>query len=559
MASNNTILLDLKIGTAQIDLSLGNIKTALDDLSVKINNIGTTFENAFSFDLDNVVAFRDMLSQIADNSKTLVDNLSTANEMMKPQEDSIWSQFINGVYDFNILSDGLGNFDKITKAIFDTKSRTSSFFSSLIPNTTNLIKDIAGDISTLVSNIKMSIVEGPIAHEISTFFNDYRNAANNAKIETDNFTTIFPKLGSALGAAKFKIAELGSSIGTFVAAIPGHIASVALDTETWVKNTAAKVGNSVAQWAQNAATTAWTGICTAATAVTSAFGVVMTFLTSPIGLVVIGITALIVIIALLIANWDAVCAKAKEVWTAIQEKLSAFDEFLKNIFAKDFTEQFGAFGAVLNVFFNSVEGVWNAIKKVFGGIVDFVKNVFAGNWSAAWDSIVQIFTGIWEGIVGYFKPPLNAIIGFINGLISAIVNAVNFVIRAVNKLSIDIPNWDIFGSLAGQTFGLNIPLVSSCEIPYLAQGAVLPANRPFMAIVGDQRHGTNVEAPLATIQEAVAIVMEDQTAAIVAGFNASIGIQRELLSAVLGIRIGDEVIGRAADRYFAKRAAMGGY
>lgn len=57
MESNNTILLDLKIGTAQIDLSLGNIKTALDDLSVKISNIGTTFENAFSFDLDNVVAF----------------------------------------------------------------------------------------------------------------------------------------------------------------------------------------------------------------------------------------------------------------------------------------------------------------------------------------------------------------------------------------------------------------------------------------------------------------------------------------------------------------------
>ena len=63
-------------------------------------------------------------------------------------------------------------------------------------------------------------------------------------------------------------------------------------------------------------------------------------------------------------------------------------------------------------------------------------------------------------------------------------------------------------------------------------------------MVGDQRHGTNIEAPLATIQEAVALVMQDQTAAILSGVQASVGIQREILEAVLGIQIGDDVIGR---------------
>jgi hypothetical protein len=97
------------------------------------------------------------------------------------------------------------------------------------------------------------------------------------------------------------------------------------------------------------------------------------------------------------------------------------------------------------------------------------------------------------------------------------------------------------------------------QIPYLAQGAVLPANKPFTAVVGDQRHGTNVEAPLATIQEAVAMVMGDQTAAILAGFESSVGVQREILQAVLGIQIGDDVIGRATARYNRKMAiAKGG-
>jgi hypothetical protein len=77
-------------------------------------------------------------------------------------------------------------------------------------------------------------------------------------------------------------------------------------------------------------------------------------------------------------------------------------------------------------------------------------------------------------------------------------------------------------------------------------------------MVGDQRHGTNIEAPLATIQEAVALVMEDQTGAILQGFGASVQVQREILQAVLGIRIGDEVIGQAVGRYQQKLAVMRG-
>lgn len=46
-------------------------------------------------------------------------------------------------------------------------------------------------------------------------------------------------------------------------------------------------------------------------------------------------------------------------------------------------------------------------------------------------------------------------------------------------------------------------------IPALARGAVLPANKPFLAIVGDQTSGTNVEAPLSTIKQAVREVLAE--------------------------------------------------
>ena len=354
------------------------------------------------------------------------------------------------------------------------------------------------------------------------------------------------------------IAIIALYVGDYVKAFSKMVALLAINTAAWAKNTAVKVADTAAQWAQIVATTAWKAVCVVATAVTTAFGAAMTFLSSPIGLVVIGITALIAIIVLLIANWDTVSAKAQEVWSFVQAKFAEFDAFLQNIFAKDWTEQFGAFGNVLNAFFANVENIWNAIKTVFSGIVTFVKSVFAGDWQAAWDGIVGIFSGIWEGIVAYVKVPINAIIGFINGLISGIVGGINLVIGALNHISVEIPDWDIFGSLAGKRFGFDFALLNAPQIPYLAKGAVLPANKPFLAMVGDQKHGTNVEAPLATIQEAVANVMVDMIPAMMAGFEAVVNEQRATRQAVESIELGDTVIGQAAARHSRKMAVIKG-
>ena len=92
----------------------------------------------------------------------------------------------------------------------------------------------------------------------------------------------------------------------------------------------------------------------------------------------------------------------------------------------------------------------------------------------------------------------------------------------------------------------------------LAKGAVIPPNAPFMAMLGEQRHGTNIEAPLSTIQEAVAAVMQDYAAANLAGHEATVAVLREILEAVLGIEIGDKVIADAVQRYNSRMAVVKG-
>lgn len=41
------------------------------------------------------------------------------------------------------------------------------------------------------------------------------------------------------------------------------------------------------------------------------------------------------------------------------------------------------------------------------------------------------------------------------------------------------------------------------QIPYLATGAVIPPRAPFMAMLGDQRNGTNLEAPEGLIRKII--------------------------------------------------------
>ena len=179
------------------------------------------------------------------------------------------------------------------------------------------------------------------------------------------------------------------------------------------------------------------------------------------------------------------------------------------------------------------------------GVVEFIAGVLTGDWDRAW-----------EGLVGIVKAWVNSIIGFINGMLKAIVGGVNSSIRTINKLSFTVPDW--VPVIGGSYFGFGLKEISVPQIPQLAQGAVLPANKPFLAMVGDQKHGTNVEAPLSTIQEAVAVVMQDMIASNMAGHEATVAVLREILEALLGIQIGDEVIATAVDRYRTKMAVMRG-
>ena len=85
---------------------------------------------------------------------------------------------------------------------------------------------------------------------------------------------------------------------------------------------------------------------------------------------------------------------------------------------------------------------------------------------------------------------------------------INWIVNGLNKISFDVPDW--VPGIGGKTFGFNIPEAKfgRVSIPRLAQGAVIPPNREFLAVLGDQKQGTNIEAPLQTIVDAFNIALQ---------------------------------------------------
>jgi hypothetical protein len=162
--------------------------------------------------------------------------------------------------------------------------------------------------------------------------------------------------------------------------------------------------------------------------------------------------------------------------------------------------------AVIKLVVGVLETIFMPVLDIVIKVIEAVCNVVSG--------FGLVFTQVFEGIawvcdwlVDKIRNPFNAVLGFLESVANGVIRAVNTIIKAMNELSFTIP--DYVPGIGGKTFGFNLKEVSEIKIPRLAQGAVIPPNKEFLAMLGDQTHGTNIEAPLDTIKQALAEVLAE--------------------------------------------------
>lgn len=221
-------------------------------------------------------------------------------------------------------------------------------------------------------------------------------------------------------------------------------------------------------------------------------------------------------IPLLIAAIAAVVVWIVAKWTSIKEWISktissidaAFEQHLANVEAgaaaavdwliAKWTAVKDWFRGLWEKVSSGAVAAWDGIKSAFKSVPEWFQSKFRDAWQKVKDVFStggRIWSGIKEGIESTFRTVVNAIIRGMNTIIAVPFNRINFMLNTIR-------NAHFLGISPFQNlWGVN-PLPVP-QIPMLARGAIIPANRQFLAVLGDQRNGNNLEAPESLLRQIV--------------------------------------------------------
>ena len=259
----------------------------------------------------------------------------------------------------------------------------------------------------------------------------------------------------------------------------------------------------------------------------------------------------------------------RNMFANFDKEIDGFTNFVNSI--SDKLDELGInFGTVKDVLI----GIWDLMSGGFNQLIqDFIlgqvdlSDVFDDISESfdTWEEIKDTFTDIAIAIAekvsdlvlaflsipdslsnlpGLFRNIFNQIISLMNDFFSSIVEGRNTLVSTLSSM----------GGLSGAALAFaSSGTISYTPIPPLAQGAVLPPNKPFLAMVGDQSNGTNIEAPLDTIRQAVG---EEFAPYFEQMINATLQVVQAVNSK--NLVIGDREIGKANARYVNQQKMIKG-
>lgn len=228
--------------------------------------------------------------------------------------------------------------------------------------------------------------------------------------------------------------------------------------------------------------------------------------------------------------------------TSVIDTLSALLEFVKNIFTGNFKEAFvGLWNDLQQIWYNlgsyfadvfnrmyekakeiasklvsTVTGKFKSLKSEAGKIWDGIRSKAVNVWNSIGSFISSKAERIKDAIVDKFNAAKNTVEDIFNGIADTIRSIINNAIDIANgaiglindaisgvESAFTFGPWDVPTPFGDVTIGYEASFPKVSTIPYLASGAVIPPNKEFMAVLGDQKHGNNIEAPESLIRRIV--------------------------------------------------------
>jgi phage-related protein len=140
-----------------------------------------------------------------------------------------------------------------------------------------------------------------------------------------------------------------------------------------------------------------------------------------------------------------------------------------------------------------IKPIWNAVAGWFN---QHVIQPIVKFFTAAWDKIKNAFVTAFEAISAFAKSIFNGVISMVEGIVNRVIKAINGIIGGFNK----VVTWA--AGVIGKDWG-GVALLPEVHLPRLAEGTVVPANREFLAMLGDNKRETEIVSPLSTMKQAL--------------------------------------------------------
>ena len=431
--------------------------------------------------------------QIAQNILNTIGNI--ANQLNEAwNKNAVGTQIIQAIADaFNVVLDFI---NRITAATAEWASKLNFYpllesIKNLFESFSPLLTAIGNFLEWLYVNIILPMLKWVIETGLPTVI----NAVSKLFTFLGEHQWIIDAIGAALIGA-FAASKIVPLIETIVIAIKGLIALF----------------------------TGSGGLLGGISALVSALG----------GPLTIAIAAAIAVGILLYKNWDEICAAATKLKDWVVEKTRALAESV----TRTLSNLKGKIVSVWNIIKISTSTVWNAIKKTLSGlwnalkataktVFDAIKTKVTGVWnkikdktSQAWESITTFVStkveaikttitdkfnaardavkSAFEGIVDFIKRPINQAISIVNNAVGMINNAIGGIESAFS-----FGPWEVPTPFGTKRIGFHATFPRVGTIPYLASGAVIPPRSEFLAVLGDQKKGNNLEAPESLLRQIV--------------------------------------------------------
>lgn len=150
---------------------------------------------------------------------------------------------------------------------------------------------------------------------------------------------------------------------------------------------------------------------------------------------------------------------------------------------------------------NGITGSQYLVLSVFQTLLDSIQlsfdtwqtNFFTG-FAAFRSTFQELWTNFWSLMGRTFTIKWNNILSTLQQGVNNAIDALNSLVDAANSLA------ELTGRFYSHVGHINVPQI---PLPKLATGAVIPPNREFLAVLGDQKQGTNIEAPAELIRQMV--------------------------------------------------------